>query len=208
MVRNSLSLSWQLAVYSSFRNWLGRRRMWRSALWEGRTAWVSSSRPVRIFSVPVFGFISHSFLLSSCTSAFVSCTVRVCNKWRWALCRQLIRISGTSIRRRQTWAFRVAFSFLEPQWNHKYKPGDYDNGCKTERRLCACVCVCVCAWEPVKHTVYPPMWTLSLMYNNIKLFPPDRTNVTTISKCWCHVMMRHCSPAAPMPSIPPAATIR
>lgn len=33
-------------------------------------------------------------------------------------------------------------------------------------------------------------------------------NVTTISKCWCRATMRRFSPVGPMPSTPPAATIR
>lgn len=87
-----------------------------------------------------------------------------------------------------------------------------------QREGCVCVCVsagktrCLPAAHPAFHSVVccqKPTRTLSLMYNNIKLFsPPDRTNVTTISKCWCRAMTRRFSPAAPTPSTPPAVTIR
>lgn len=216
MVRNSLSLSWQLAVCSFFRNWLGRQRMWKSALWEGKTAWVLSSRDTHISLSYCFcpWFYFSLLSLSSFASAFVSCIVKFCNKQRWcagSLSESVPQPSGDN---------RLGL------FATRFPPQSYSETTtislgitimSVKQRKCMCLCV-----KRVKHTVFllqVPLWFCRLRARSQRgpcpwctitssCFPPDRMNVTTTSKCLCHAMTRRCSPAAPMPSTPPAVTIR
>lgn len=222
MVRNSLSLSWQLAVCSFFRNWLGRRRMWKSALWEGKTAWVLSSRHIDIFlslALSVFLLLvvfSHSFRFHPLPLLSFPAQWSFCIKWNCtgSLSQSAPQPSGDN----SLGCLASHFPPLSHSETIRIFLGITKMSVK-HRVLCI---VCVRECQPVKYIIY--LLQVLLWYCRMcakswhgpapwctitsSCFPPDRTNVTTTSKCWCHVMTRLFSPVARTHSTLPAATIR
>ncbi len=150
--------------------------MWRSALWEGKTAWVLSSRHIHIFLSLCFCFWFYfsPLLLPSFASAFASCTVKFCNKQRCAggLSESVAHPSGDNrlglLAKHfppQSYSETTRISLRITIMTVKYREG------------CVCVSVSKMHCLPAASSAFllssacqEPTWTWSLNYNNIKLF--------------------------------------